>query len=105
MDRPTAGVMGPEVLDHPSVVVLAARSAGRVVAGTLVNRSASVVGISNLFAGSGVTSATWAGCTALVASLFPATTIVGYESGNNLSGALLTGFETAGPLRVWIREI
>jgi hypothetical protein len=103
-DNGPANLFRLELLDHPSVVVLAARSLGRVVAGAIVNRSASVVGISNLFAGSGITSTTWSRCIALVASLFPASTFVGYESGAELAAALLNDFEQVGPLRVWIRE-
>jgi hypothetical protein len=103
-DDGPVGLFRPEVLDHPLVVVLAARSGDRVVAGAVLNRSVSVVGISNLFAVSGVTSATWSGCIALVASLFPTSNLVGYESGDGAVVAVRHGFEIAGPLRVWTRE-
>jgi len=98
------GLFRPEVLDHPAVKVLAARSNEQIVAGAVINRSASAVGISNFFAVEGVTSAAWSGCIGLVASLFPASALVGYESGADLAVAIAHGFEEAGPLRVWIRE-
>jgi hypothetical protein len=98
------GLFRPEVLDHPAVKVLASRLNERVVAGAVINRSASVVGISNLFAVDGVTSAVWSGCIGLVASLFPTSDLVGYESDADISVAIAQGFEEVGPLRVWIRE-
>jgi hypothetical protein len=98
------GIFGAELLDNDSVAVLAARANERVVAGAILNRSATVVGISNFFAESGVASAGWSGCLTLAGSLFPEATFVGYESGDRLVDVRHHGFETVGPLRVWIRS-
>ena len=69
-----------------------------------LNRSATVVGVSNFFVKPGPTAATWSGCLALAGELYPATAVVGYESGDELATAQDHGFETAGPLRVWIND-
>jgi hypothetical protein len=98
------GVLRSDVLDHDSVAVLAARSADRIVAGAIATRSSNVVGISNFFAKEVITSAIWSGCLALARSHFANSTLVGYESGEELVAAQRAGFRNAGPLRVWIRD-
>jgi hypothetical protein len=97
------GVFRPVLLDHDAVTVLAAWVGGGVVGGAVLTRSSVVVGISNFFTrDSG--AASWAGCLALAVTLFPRSTFVGYESGQRLVAARTHGFETVGPLRVWILE-
>jgi len=86
------------------VVVLAARTSERVVAGAVLNRSADVVGLSNFFSESRITSASWGGCLALAGTLFPGSVLVGHESGDALDAARDHGFETTGSLRVWLFE-
>jgi hypothetical protein len=103
-DDAPPGVFRTELLDHDSVTVLAARSGDRVVAGAVLNRSSSVVGISNFFAEQPVALASWSGCLAMARTLLPGSTFVGYESGHELVAARTRGFETVGPLRVWIHE-
>jgi hypothetical protein len=98
------GVFRTEILDHDSVSVLAARAGGVVVAGAVVNRTSRVVGVSNFFTRDPCGAATWSGCLALAATLFPGSTFVGYESGQTLVAAQTHGFDTVGPLRVWIHE-
>lgn len=99
-----SGLFRAELLDNDAVVVLAARTRDRVVAGAVLNRSAEVVGISNFFTESRVASSSWVGCLALAEILFPGSILVGYESGNELDAPRARGFATAGPLRVWLRE-
>jgi hypothetical protein len=98
------GMFRTELLDHDAVTVLAARVGDDVVAGAVLNRSSSAVGISNFFARDSGVAASWSSCLALAATLFPESTFVGYESGQTLVAAQAHGFETVGPLRVWIRE-
>jgi hypothetical protein len=98
------GVFRTELLDHDSVTVLAARCGDRVVAGAVLSRGSSVVGISNFFTADPFASASWAGCLALAGTLLPGSTFVGYGSGHELVAARTHGFETMGPLRVWIHE-
>ncbi|MEV0523768.1 hypothetical protein AB0I66_10095 [Streptomyces sp. NPDC050439] len=95
------GLFRPELLDGNSTF-LAARSEGRIVAGAVASRSASVVGVSNLFTSADEESA-WAGCLAEVARLWPGLPVVGYESGDSLEAAVRQGFSPIGPLRVWLR--
>lgn len=93
------------LLDHESVTVVASREEGRVVTGAVLNESSTVVGISNFFAVSGSDASTaWAGCVALASSLFPSSTLVGYEVGATPGGERSDGFEAVGPLRVWLRD-
>jgi hypothetical protein len=98
------GVFRTELLDHNAVTVLAARGGDDVVAGAVLNRSSSVVGISNFFTREPDGAASWSGCLALAGTLFPGSTFVGYESGQTLVAAQTAGFETMGPLRVWIHR-
>ena len=91
-------------LDHDSVTVLAAHRGDHVVAGAVLNRSSRVVGISNFFIHDPGGAASWSGCLALAGTLFPGSTFVGYESGDTLVAARTHGFETSGPLRVWIQD-
>ena len=51
-----------------------------------------------------VTAAAWSGCLALASALHPTSTFVGYESGDGLTAAWDHGFETVGPLRVWVHD-
>jgi hypothetical protein len=98
------GVFRTELLDHDAVTVLAARAGDDVVAGAVLNRSSSVVGISNFFAKDPGAYSSWSGCLALAGTLFPGSPFVGYGSGCELAAARSHGFETVGPLRVWIHE-
>jgi hypothetical protein len=59
------GVFRAGLLDLASVTVLAARRGDLVVAGAVLNRSSSVVGISNFFAPDPDGAASWSGCLAL----------------------------------------
>jgi hypothetical protein len=101
--RGDADLFRPALLDDPSTLVLALRSAaGRLVAGAIACRSEEVVGISNLFALEGDPDAAWAGVLEAVAALFPALPVVDYAYGDDLAAAVRHGFEPVGPLRVWM---
>lgn len=69
------------------------------MAGAVVNRSAAVVGVSNLFAVDGDLGASWAGVLPALGDRH----VVGYESGPALDAAVGLGFTTLGPLRIWLR--
>ena len=92
-----ADVLRPELLDDESVTILAGRRDDRIEAGAILNRSADVVGVSNGFG-------TWTDGVAFAAQLFPGSVLVGYERSDALATARAAGFETAGPLRVWVRD-
>jgi len=97
------GLFRADLLAIDAVTVLAAHETDRIVAGAVLTRSAGVVGVSNVFSLPGRKRAAWQGCLARASTLYPAVTMVGYEGGD-LDIVLDHGFETAGPLRVWIRD-
>ncbi|MEV8320211.1 hypothetical protein AB0Q95_39285 [Streptomyces sp. NPDC059900] len=94
------GLFRPGLLDGNSTF-LAGRCEGRIVAGAVASRSASVVGVSNLFTSADEESA-WAGVLTEAARLWPGLPVVGYESGDSLEAAVRQGFTPVGPLRVWL---
>jgi hypothetical protein len=97
-----ADLFGPGVLADPETFVLSGKSAdGRVVAGGVASRSDHTVGVSNVF---GPPDTAWPLVLHAVGRLFPTLPVVGYEQGDDLAVALRYGFETVGPLRVWVRE-
>jgi hypothetical protein len=98
------GLFRAGLLAVDAVAVLAAYEADRIVAGAVLNRSAEVVGVSNVFSLPGRRHAAWEGCLALASALYPASMMVGYQSGSDLDIAHDHGFEPAGPLRVWIHD-
>jgi hypothetical protein len=92
-----------DLLRDPAVRVLAARGPGGVRAGAIASRTASVVGVSNVFAADIAADEVWAGLTSTLAGLFPRLPLVGYEHGDGLRPALAGGFTAIGALRVWVR--
>lgn len=93
----------PRLLDD-DVVLIARRVGGRTVAGAALNRAAGVVGISNVFGPPGSELDTWRDCIHATGTVFPGSAMVGYESGDARAVALNNGFESIGPLRVWIND-
>ncbi|MGD6747943.1 hypothetical protein ACOKM3_39580 [Streptomyces sp. BH106] len=98
----------PELLDDAATFVLAGRDpGGRVVAGAVASVSGDdgrqVVGVSNVFATDGGPDSAWPGVLDVAHRLFPGLPVVGYEQGDDLAVALRHGFETIGPLRVWVQ--
>jgi hypothetical protein len=95
-------IFRPDLLGQDAVTIVAGHVADRVMAGAVLYRTKSVVGVSNFFAHRDVAGTSWSGCLALAHTLFPDATFVGYESGDALAVARLHGFEPVGPLRVWV---
>lgn len=98
------GVLRADLLRMTAVTLLAARAEDRIVGGAVLNRSATVVGISNVFAEDPTAPASWHGCVATASALFPGVTLVGYETGDALDAARSQGFEAVGPLQVWLHD-
>ncbi|MGW7082994.1 hypothetical protein ACWGH2_05785 [Streptomyces sp. NPDC054871] len=96
----STGLFRPGLLSDDTTF-LAAYAEGRIVAGAVASRGASVVGVSNLFTSADEESA-WAGCLTEIARLWPGLPVVGYESGESLDAAVSQGFKPIGPLRVWL---
>ena len=98
----------PALLDEPSVTIFAARDdVGAFAAGAVATEGDAAIGISNVFAvdGAALTFAeAFAEATAAIAERFPDDPIVGYLSTDRLAAAAAAGFETIGPLRVWLLD-
>ncbi|MGZ4258479.1 MAG: hypothetical protein ACXVRE_12015 [Gaiellaceae bacterium] len=90
------------LLEDETIAVLAEYDGDRIVAGAVANRSATVIGLSNLFHAAGDLESAWAGGTAAATALWGAMPAVGYESGAALDAAHRAGFESIGELVVWL---
>jgi hypothetical protein len=92
----------PALLENKDVAVVAGFRDGDIVAGAIANRSDGVVGWSNFFAPATEVFDQAVASLATIARIFPGLPIVGYEHGDDLRNAHSMGFESIGPLRVWI---
>ena len=107
VEHGAGSTFSPALLDEPSVTILAARDRDAALkAGAVATESKDAVGISNVFGvGAEPTFAeAFAGATAAIAERFPDRPIVGYLSMDLLRAAEAVGFETIGPLRVWLLD-
>jgi hypothetical protein len=109
--RAWAGVHGggdvfhPALLEDPAVAILAAHDGDTVVAGAIANRSATAIGLSNVFTTTIATDRVWSAAVNAISVHFPGLPVVGYERGPSLRAAHRAGFTGVGPLRVWVREL
>lgn len=92
----------PELLDDPEIAFIAGCEGDMIVAGAIVNRTADVVGLSNVFVPSRSSAAFWAGCVATAQQRFPRLPLVGYGRGSSVARAEAVGFKPVHDLRVWI---
>jgi hypothetical protein len=97
-------VFRPALVSDPAVAIVAAYDGEDLVAGAIGNRSASVVGVSNLFTVTGDEERAWAGAIAAISAHFPGLPLVGYEGEAGLPAAHRTGFVSVGQLRVWLKD-
>jgi hypothetical protein len=98
-----SGFFRPALLRDEAIMVLGRFEGERVVAGAIVNRSATVVGISNVFDAGGDLESGWDAAARVAAERWRGMTAVGYDRGAGLDAAHAAGFESAGELVVWIR--
>jgi hypothetical protein len=100
-----SGLFRPELLADPRVLFLGVKQGGTWVSGAVLNRSdgePGVVGLTNVF-GPGVHLARfWSELVHALPGFGVTGALVGYERGPALHAALEAGFETIGPLRVWV---
>lgn len=102
-DAIPAGLFRPALLEDDAVTVLAGFRNSAIVAGAIAKRSATVVGISNVFAPANDLDTAWCGSVAAIATLLGEFPIVGYEQRDAIGEALRVGFSQIGPLRVWTK--
>jgi hypothetical protein len=86
--------------DLPAGVLV---SIGTETWSAVVNRSATVVGVSNVVTlEGGLPDDTWAALVTAIGERCPGLPIVGYEAGDGLAVACRAGFTPLGPLRIWL---
>lgn len=90
------------LLEDETIGVLAGYDVDRIVAGAIVNRSTTVIGLSNVFDVAGDLESAWVAGAAAAAGLWGAMPTVGYDSGDSLDAAHRAGFESIGELVVWL---
>jgi hypothetical protein len=93
----------PALLANPALAVLARYEGGAIVAGAVANRSATVIGISNLFDARGDLEAAWLDAAGVAQARWGPMPLVGYHSGAALEAAHRAGFSSIGELAVWLK--
>jgi hypothetical protein len=97
-------VLLPGLLEDPKVSVLAGIRDDEIVAGGVVNKSASCLGISNVFDGTGDALSTLDGFANAAAGIAPGLPVLGYVSPEAVGAVAQVGFSPIAPLRVWTRD-
>lgn len=104
-DMATERVFRAPLLENRDVAFVTAFRGGKIVGGAIGNRSDGVIGWSNLFIAESRDLAEVAiGSIRMLWESFGDLPIVAYDGGEALQGALSIGFESLGPLRVWVRN-
>ncbi len=103
-DAVPTGLFLPALLRHPDVLILAGYAGHQLIAGAIFNRSASAVGLSNVFSSADDLARAYEGCLSAIANHLPGLPIVGYEAGKALAAARAQGFRSIGRLVVWLKE-
>jgi hypothetical protein len=98
-----ADVLPAALLRDEGVRFLQRKRTHDVSAGAVLNRSGSVVGLTNLFSTNVALDEVWGDVAALCGQHFPSCPIVGYERGQDLDAAIKTGFNDLAALRVWLQ--
>lgn len=107
-DSPSQGrhrILLPALLGDESVVILGAFRGGQIVAGVIGTVSGDVVGVSNVFVRSEGRLPYLNGCVEQLQKRFPGRGLVGYEGGAALQEIHKVGFQSIGPLRIWVRNL
>lgn len=97
-------VFAPALLDDEDIAIFGRSTEDGFDGGCIANRSAQVVGISNIFHLKG-TSPAYGEAVSVAASAFGANLpLVGYDRGEALSEMEALGFRSVGNLRVWLSD-
>jgi hypothetical protein len=94
----------PPLLGDDRVIIVAIFCEDSIVAGCIGNRSNESVGISNIFLPKEKSEEFRARCVAAILDWSQGLPVVGYESGEDVMAMEALGFESVGPLRVWIKS-
>jgi hypothetical protein len=96
-------VIKPDLLKQKDVKIFKYEKNGEI-SGFIANLSANAVGISNVFSIGNAYESLWRDITKIVSIEFPGLPMVGYEQNEDLPAALLAGWTSIGPLRVWVKS-
>jgi hypothetical protein len=88
------------LLAAEAIGILAGYEDERIVAGAIANRSATVIGLSNVFAVDDLEAA-WRAAAAVATARWGDMRLVGYDSGASLNAARDAGFASIGELVIW----
>jgi len=97
------GVIKPSLLEYENVRIFSIEGDGWI-SGFVTNFDAGVVGVSNVFSVGKYDERLWREIPRIISNKYPGMVIVGYEHGDDLHLANNSGWESLGPLRVWIRS-
>jgi hypothetical protein len=98
-----SGFFRPALLADEAIAFLAGYEGERIVAGAIANRSATVIGLSNVFDSSGDLASAWAAGAAAATERWGPLPVVGYERDAALDAAHEAGCRSIGELVVWAR--
>jgi RimJ/RimL family protein N-acetyltransferase len=99
----TSPFFRPALLDDESIAILAAYDGDRIVAGSIANRSATAIGLSNVFDAAGDVESAYRRAASVAKERWGAMPVVGYDSGTALAAARRAGFTSVGELAVWVK--
>jgi len=100
----SVGIFKQELLSDNQVKFIAYYKEDKIIAGAILNKSAEIIGLSNLFCHTDSQAEFRLAFVKAAQTEFGNLPVVGYESGANLALAKSLGFESLGPLSVWIRN-
>ena len=94
----------PAILDDPDIAIFGREAGNGFDAGCIANRSERGIGLSNVFSTSEMTRDLYRQAVDAAFDFADDRPLVGYEQGEMLQISRSVGFESVGPLRVWLRE-
>ncbi|EJC85212.1 hypothetical protein Rleg4DRAFT_7804 [Rhizobium leguminosarum bv. trifolii WSM2297] len=97
-----AKVFTPALLADPDMHIYGQPAGDRFEAGCIVNRSAEVVGVSNIFHLPGTPPALRDAISVAAIAFLPGLPLVGYDRGEALDEMIGLGFRSVGELRIWV---
>lgn len=97
------GFFRPALLADAAISVLAGYDGDRIVAGAVANRTATVIGLSNVFDAAGDLESAWLSGAAAATAKWGRMPIVSYDSGPSLDAAHAAGYRSIGELVVWLK--
>ena len=98
----TSPIFAASLTSRADICFLFSVADGIPVCGGILNKGADVIGISNVFHAEVDPQIAWRGLVREAARRFPGLPIVGYECGEALAAARRVGFQSMGPLRIWL---